>query len=179
MHIAIIQSGRVVLIKREDFEVWGLPGGGIEPGESLVQAAIREAREETGLEVQLTRLVGLYCAGNEPSVVFAAQPTGGQLCPQEGEVIDIGFFGAHELPSPLIWWHRQRILDALNGIGGSVVWTQRGCSPFEPGMTRETLYQLRDQSGLSRQEFFLRYFSRPDHNAEELETLEVGEISDR
>ena len=174
MNIAIIQLGKIVLIKREDFEVWALPGGGIEPGESIVQAAIREAKEETGLDVKLTRLVGLYYTGKEAAILFAARPIGGELCPQEGEVIDIGFFGLHELPSPLIWWHRQRIMDALSGVGGSVVWTQKCSLPFEPEISREKLYQLRDQSEISRQEFFLRYFSRPNQD-EDLEILEIGE----
>ncbi len=58
--VAVIDEDRILLTKREDFEVWCLPGGGVDPGESVAQAAIREAREETGLEVQLTRLVGIY-----------------------------------------------------------------------------------------------------------------------
>ena len=58
--VAILKDNRVLLTKREDFEVWCLPGGGVDPGESIPQAAIREAREETGLTVHLTRLVGLY-----------------------------------------------------------------------------------------------------------------------
>ncbi len=58
--VAIIQAGQILLIQREDFEVWGLPGGQVEAGESIAQAAMREARAETGLDVELTRLVGIY-----------------------------------------------------------------------------------------------------------------------
>ena len=47
-----------MLTQREDFEVWRLSGGVAEPGEILAQAAVREAKEETGLDVRLTRLVG-------------------------------------------------------------------------------------------------------------------------
>ena len=49
--VAILKDGRILLVKREDFEIWSLPGGHVESGESVAQAAIREVREETGLRV--------------------------------------------------------------------------------------------------------------------------------
>ncbi|MGC9523488.1 MAG: NUDIX hydrolase [Anaerolineae bacterium] len=58
--VAIIEDGRVLLTKRDDVEAWALPGGRIEAGESVVEAACREALEETGLEISVTRLVGIY-----------------------------------------------------------------------------------------------------------------------
>ena len=58
--VAIIEDEKVLLTKREDFEVWCLPGGGVEDGETLAEGAIREAKEETGLDVELTSLVGVY-----------------------------------------------------------------------------------------------------------------------
>ena len=64
VNIAILKDGKILLTKREDFEVWCLPGGIVEPGESVVEAAVREAREETGLEVGLTRLVEIYSRPN-------------------------------------------------------------------------------------------------------------------
>ena len=59
-NVAVIQDGKILLTKREDFEVWCLPSGGVEDGESLAEAAIRETKEETGVDVELTRLVGVY-----------------------------------------------------------------------------------------------------------------------
>ena len=53
--VAIVEAGKVLLAKREDFEVWCLPGGMVDVGESLGETAVREAREETGLEVLAMR----------------------------------------------------------------------------------------------------------------------------
>ncbi len=77
--IAILHDQQIVLIKREDFDVWGLPSGQVEVGESVAQAAVREALEETGLHVQILRLVGVYCIpawvnGSQHSLLFTATP---------------------------------------------------------------------------------------------------------
>ena len=52
--------GRIALVKRKDNELWALPGGGMELGESIEQGAIREVKEETGLDVEVVGLVGVY-----------------------------------------------------------------------------------------------------------------------
>ena len=173
--IAIIRDSRIVLIKREDFEVWCLPGGAVEDGESLAQAAIREAREETGLEVRLTQLVGVYSHsrwhdGSAHLALFAAWPIGGALRRSEDETVDIGYFDRADLPQPLVPWHRQMIADALDGAAG-VAWSLSQPWPFESYLSRREIYALRDQSGLSRQQFYLRYFERSEP---EDDILEVG-----
>jgi ADP-ribose pyrophosphatase YjhB (NUDIX family) len=174
VNIAIICSDQILLTKREDVEVWCLPGGGVDAGESVAQAAVREAREETGLKVQLTRLVGIYSRprwrdGGDHVALFAAQPVGGMLWPADGEALEVRYFALHELPEMLIWWHRQRILDALSGIGGAVAWSQDAVWPFKPDVTRQQLYALRDRSGLSKQGFYSKYFGQPGPGAERLE----------
>ncbi len=176
VEIAILLSGQILLTQREDFETWCLPGGDVDAGESAAQAAVREAREETGLDVRLERLVGIYSmprwrAGGAHIVVFAARPAGGSLQLQPSEVIAARYFGPDALPEPLFDWHRQHIRDALSGIGGSVAWSQGMAWPFEPDVTRAAVYSLRDQSGLSRQEFYLQHFGRARR---EDEMLEVG-----
>jgi ADP-ribose pyrophosphatase YjhB (NUDIX family) len=125
VNIAIIKEEKVLLTKRADFPVWCLPGGSIDSGETIAQAAIREAYEETGFEVKLTCLVGLYSRPNwvlegSHGVLFTAEIMGGNLIKETQETIDAGFFSLSELPVELIWWHLQRIRDAFSGEIGFV-----------------------------------------------------------
>ncbi|MEV5378061.1 MULTISPECIES: NUDIX hydrolase [Streptomyces] len=53
-------EGRILMQRRADSGLWALPGGGMEMGESLAGAVVREVREETGLDVEVTGLVGTY-----------------------------------------------------------------------------------------------------------------------
>jgi len=63
-------QGRILLEKRRDCGLWGLPGGRVEPGESLRQAAARELLEETGFRVSVTRLLGVYSGPVDRIVTF-------------------------------------------------------------------------------------------------------------
>jgi 8-oxo-dGTP pyrophosphatase MutT (NUDIX family) len=54
------EQGRILLIKRRDNTLWALPGGGHDIGETIGQTAVREVKEETGLDVQVTGLTGIY-----------------------------------------------------------------------------------------------------------------------
>lgn len=173
--VAIFQDDKVLLTKREDFEVWCLPGGGVEENESLPQSAIREAYEETGLEVQLTRLVGIYSRSMGKrtihSAVFTAKPIGGTLKPQAEEVIDMCYFAREEIDGlTFMADHHQRIIDAFDGVGGSAVWWHNAPWPDQASNKWE-LYNLRDQSDLSRKEFYLQHVGqlKPGDG-----TLEVG-----
>ena len=160
--VALLHEGKVLLTKREDAEMWCLPGGAVDDGESLAAAAVREVREETGLEVRLTRLVGIYSrpAWGNHSVIFAAELVGGTLALQAEEVIDAGFFDPAALPRPLLWWYERPIAEAVAGVGGSGVWTLDTPWPFEPGSSRAEVYAMRERSGLSKVEFAERHFNR-------------------
>jgi ADP-ribose pyrophosphatase YjhB (NUDIX family) len=176
VNICIIQNGKILLTKREDFEVWCLPGGAVDPGESVAQAAIRETREETGLEVKLTWLIGIYSRtswfGEMAHIVsFLAEPVGGQIHPDPREVIEIGYFSPDDIPEDLLSWSRQRITDAFSGVGGGVAWSQELDLPFPAGTTRADLYRLRDESGLSRRDFYFETLGKTS-NAREI--LELG-----
>ena len=164
VNVAVIHQGQVLLTQREDFEVWCLPGGGVDDGESLAEAALRETREETGLEVELTRLVGVYSRlGGFPDVhiaLYAARPTGGEIRLQPGETIAVRYFPFDQLPEEMLFGQRPRILDAVNGLTGISMRQELHL----PIISRQELYDLRDRSGLPRQEFYLRRMRQATFN---------------
>jgi ADP-ribose pyrophosphatase YjhB (NUDIX family) len=75
------ENREVLWVQRPDDGRWNLPGGGVEPGESPWGAAVREAKEETGLDVALEHLVGVYTKPEKEEVVFAftGRSAGGTL----------------------------------------------------------------------------------------------------
>lgn len=159
VNVAIIRDEQVLLTQRSDLPVWCLPGGAVDDGESLAQAAIREAREETGLDVELVRLVGVYSRpnwrrGGDHSVLFAARPVGGELQPVTRETLNACYFGLNELPDTLLWHHHQRILDACSQVVGmarlqDMVW------PLDKNdMTISEVRDLIDQGSVSMQDLF-------------------------
>lgn len=177
VNVAVLHHERILLTKRKDFEVWCLPGGHVDAGESVAHAAIRETIEETGVEVRLDRLVGIYSIPEARSwvnlvVLFTAKPIRGALEAQESEVLEIAYFHPDEIPNKLLWGHRQRIQDALNGYGGGRVWLQH--VPYDPGVDRQALYKLRDESGLAYQEFYAQHFGWVDPDGDRLEAGKTG-----
>lgn len=96
------RANRVVLVRRAiepGYGKWVFPGGYVDRGEEVQRAAVREAREETGLEVQIDRLVNIYSySGRIPViVVYAATMIGGSLeCDDEG--LEASFFEPDEIP---------------------------------------------------------------------------------
>lgn len=89
--IVVDDEGRILLIERTDSGNYALPGGALELGESIAETAVREAKEETGYDVEVTRLVGVYSdpdhrieytsdgeVRQEFTLVFEAQVTGGR-----------------------------------------------------------------------------------------------------
>jgi ADP-ribose pyrophosphatase YjhB (NUDIX family) len=96
--VAVFDGGRVLLQLRGDGNVWNLPGGHVEDGESLAEAAVREVLEETGVEVALTRVVGTYSRprwerGGNHQVLFAARVLSGDPTGFTGpETIEARFF---------------------------------------------------------------------------------------
>jgi len=173
--VAVIHEDKVLLTKREDFEVWCLPGGGVEEGESLAEAGIREVKEETGLDVELTRLVGVYSRmgggmHDVHAVLYTAKPLGGELKTQPHETIEVDYFPFDELPDEMLFGHKKRIQDAINNTSGVSVRLE--INIHDPKYTRKELYEMRDRSRLTCQQFYLQRLEQ----AEIIEKVEVGNV---
>jgi ADP-ribose pyrophosphatase YjhB (NUDIX family) len=175
VNVAVIHEGKILLTKRDDFQIWCLPSGGVEEGESLAEAAIRETKEETGIDVELTRLVGVYSRlgvfglPDGHAVLYEGRPIGGELTLQPGETIDVRYFAFDEIPSELAFAHRQRIADAIKGIQGVSV-RQQIKFPERLAYSRKELLELMKMSSLSPAEFYMQRIK----DAEIIEVIEVG-----
>lgn len=117
--IVVTDGDRVVLIERgqEPFEgMWCLPGGHVEQGEQVRDAAVREVREETGLDVELERVLGIYDApGRDPrgpviSVAYVARPVGGEL-DAATDAAGAAWFDLEELPDEMGFDHAEILED--------------------------------------------------------------------
>ena len=114
VYALIFEKGQVLLAHRRDIDWWNLPGGGMEVGEAVDEALRREVREETGLEVQVEQLVGVYSKPQKQEVVltFRCRVTGGILISTE-ESRACRYFAPDSLPENTLPKHRQRVEDAL------------------------------------------------------------------
>jgi 8-oxo-dGTP diphosphatase len=116
---------QILLGHRRDIDWWNLPGGGMESGETVDEALCREVREETGLEVKIERLVGVYSKPQKQEVVltFLCQVIGGSLHSTE-ETRESRYFAPETLPGNTLPKHRQRIEDALLNKQNAVIRSQ-------------------------------------------------------
>ncbi len=130
----ILTADGVLLQRRDDNRMWGLPGGAVEPGETVHDAVVREVFEETGLHVEPLRLIGVYSdpanhqivtypdggVTHYVSTVFECVIRGGTLTCCE-ESLELGFFPPDALPLDVMAISRVRIHDALaNQVGAFV-----------------------------------------------------------
>ena len=93
---------RLVLVRRAiepGYGLWVFPGGYVDRGEQILDAALREAREESGLDIRIDRLVNIYSyPGTAPIIiVYAATMLGGELCTDD-ECLEARLFSADEIP---------------------------------------------------------------------------------
>jgi 8-oxo-dGTP pyrophosphatase MutT (NUDIX family) len=102
------EQGRLLLCLHADKNIWVTPGGLIEPGEQPAAAAMRETLEETGLEIQITGVLGVYGGpdliidypnGDKAAyigTIFRGKVTGGTLKPDNDEILDARYFTRDE-----------------------------------------------------------------------------------
>jgi ADP-ribose pyrophosphatase YjhB (NUDIX family) len=116
-----MESGGIVLIKRKNPpQGWAIPGGFVDYGESLEEAAIREAKEETNLDVELVRQFHTYSAPERDprhhtiTTVYVARA---ETKPEAGDdASDIGVFTESNLPDEIAFDHRLILRDYFKSI---------------------------------------------------------------
>lgn len=125
--IILNEEKQVLLQKRSDVGLWGIPSGHIEIGETVSEAAIREVKEETNLDIKIKKLIGVYSDPNSQvfaypngkivhfiTICFLAEITGGELRCNSSESLEIKFFNQQNLPQDLLKMHPQWLQDALS-----------------------------------------------------------------
>ena len=109
--VLVVRDGKLLLNLRSDTNTWGIPGGALELGETLEQAARRELFEETGLRAESVRLLYVF-SGNDfyfeyPNgdklysviALFQAEKLSGELAINDGESLKLKYFGIDEMPA--------------------------------------------------------------------------------
>lgn len=100
-------NGRILVVKPTYSGEWMLPGGRVERGETPHAAAVRETREETGLDVALGGLLLVDARhARDTSFIFAGRVTGGELEPQLGEIAECGWLDRDEIARTSPGLHR-------------------------------------------------------------------------
>lgn len=112
------EGNSILLVKQRDGRgYWSLPGGVMEQGETVEEAAIREVREETGLTVRLLRVVGLYSKPAEEAVAitFEGAIVGGIRQQVTSETTACQYWPCDSLPEPIRPHLRERVDDLQRG----------------------------------------------------------------
>ncbi len=122
-------DGRVLLALRRRPPIWNLPGGSVEEGEAPWDAAVRETREEVGLDGEVERLTGVYdrSPDGDPVLVFACRVVAGEPMTSP-EAVRVGWFAPDDLPTEINPYQPQRIADAVQAGPGAALRHQPGPS---------------------------------------------------
>ncbi len=122
------KNGELLLQRRSDTGQWCVPGGALEPGETFIEAAKRELKEETGILVSELKLFGLYSGADREihypngdvvyslSVIFITRSYSGEITDPDGEALEHRFFDRESIPSDLFEPDSRPILDWAKGM---------------------------------------------------------------
>jgi len=125
--VIIDEKRRVLLCRRTDHDLWNLPGGGLENGEAPWEGVVREVKEETGLDVEVKYLSGVYAKSQENDLVFqfVCEVVGGEIIISD-EADEIGFFAFNDIPINTAPKQITRVKDALDNSEKTVMRRQAG-----------------------------------------------------
>jgi ADP-ribose pyrophosphatase YjhB (NUDIX family) len=112
--IILDEKKRVLLCHRRDYDLWNLPGGGLEAGEAPWECVVREVKEEVGLDVKIDYLAGIYSKNNSDIVFsFVCNVIGGKI-EKTSEADEIEYFSFEKIPKNTSPKQVERIRDVLN-----------------------------------------------------------------
>ena len=127
------EQKRVLLCHRRDHDLWNLPGGGLSLNEAPWEGVIREVKEETGLDVRVVRLAGIYSKKNSTDIAlsFLCQVVGGEMTLTD-EADRIEYFSSEDMPKNTSPKQVERIKDILEAKDEMLIMrTQEGPSSIE------------------------------------------------
>jgi ADP-ribose pyrophosphatase YjhB (NUDIX family) len=118
-------NNRLLLQKRSDCEQWGFLGGAVELGESVEETAMREIKEESGLDVEITSFYGVYSKyfakysnGDKAQTIvhlFRAKVVGGELIDRNDETLELKYFDLTDIPPLFCKQHQDALDDIIAG----------------------------------------------------------------
>lgn len=119
-------KNKILLCHRRDYDLWNLPGGRLEEGESPWEGVIRETKEETGFDVIVKRLSGIYYKPEQNEIVFCfiCEIVGGNIQVND-EADTIEYFLMDAIPKNTIPKHIERIKDILDNPEQIIMKIQR------------------------------------------------------
>lgn len=125
--VILDKQNRILLCHRRDYDLWNLPGGGLESGEFILDGLKREVKEETGLDIGISKLVGVYDKPKEKDIVFSfiCDVIGGEIALND-EADKIEYFSVDDLPHNTVPKHRERIKDVFQNLKEVIIKKQIG-----------------------------------------------------
>ncbi|MEI6288782.1 MAG: NUDIX hydrolase, partial [bacterium] len=120
--IILDKQDRVLLCHRRDYDLWNLPGGGMNANETPWECVVREVKEEVGLDIEIERLAGVYSKRNQTDLVFSfvGRIVGGKITLTD-EADQIEYFSIEDIPKNTAPKHVERIKDVLENKSKTLI----------------------------------------------------------